>query len=379
MPEVRGAPQRAGPYSRAMGQTGLETYSRTFGPSPRESSDGEWRGLDAAELADRIAQVDDVPENESFEYRIVAPSDEPGPYDKAIVLLHGLNERRWNRYLPWAAALVGRLRRPVVLFPIAFHMQRAPDVWSDPHAMYGVSNLRRRQLVGATSFANAALSTRLQAQPERFYWSGFRTIADLYRLGDRIGASEEPLLRPDARLDLFGYSIGAFLSVILLASARRGPWSDARLFSFCGGCTLADCNPVSKEILDAAGARALRECFDQGLAQTLASHPDLSRSFEEDSVGRSFHAMLHPARCVEQRHERLAPLSERMAAFALVADRVMPPPAIEHTFREAGARFESVELPFPCGHTLPFGSHLGEPASVRAFESVFDRAAQWLD
>jgi len=355
------------------------THWRTFGPPSSDSSHESWRHLDPAALAQRIVEQDLVPENECFEYQVVTPPRRQPPYDKAIVLLHGLNERRWDRYLPWAAALVERLQRPVFLFPIAFHMQRAPDVWSDPHAMYGVSLLRRRQNVGSSSFANAALSTRLHSHPERFYWSGFRTIVDLSQLARSIAGENDPLLVPNASLDLFGYSIGAFLSLVLLSSATTGPLAQARLFCFCGGCTLADCNPVSKEILDEAGASALRECFDHGLDRTLASHPDMASSFSGDSVGRCFHALLHPDRLSHLRARQLALLSDRIAALALRQDQVMPAPAISRTFEEAHARFDSAEFEFSCGHTQPFGSRLDNPESTRAFNTVFDRAAQWLD
>lgn len=356
----------------------LQTHWREFGTTSHASSDASWRGLDAAALASRLEADDAVPENDAFRYQVVAPVEAPGPSGEAIVLLHGLNERRWARYLPWAEALARRLRRPVVLFPIAFHMQRSPDIWCDSRCMHGVSNLRKHRHVVASSFANAALSTRLQARPERFYWSGLQTIADLTRLGEGIRRSNEPLLRPDARLDLFAYSIGAFLSVILLSSARQGPWADARLFAFCGGCTLADCDPVSKEILDQAGSLALRECFDHGLEHTRAEHPELARSLDDDRVGQSFHAMLHPLRCREERGIRLEPLSQRLCGVGLVADRVMSATAIERTFAETHARFEVLDFAFPYGHTAPFGSHLDAPESVRAFEAVFDRAAEWL-
>ena len=48
----------------------------------------------------------------------------------AILLLHGLNERAWTKYHPWAVELARRTGRAVVLFPIAFHMQRAPASWA---------------------------------------------------------------------------------------------------------------------------------------------------------------------------------------------------------------------------------------------------------
>ena len=68
-------------------------------------------------------------ENFSFEYPVFTPS---GKFrqDKAILLLHGLNERNWDKYLPWAEFLCLHTGKPVILFPIAFHINRALVTWS---------------------------------------------------------------------------------------------------------------------------------------------------------------------------------------------------------------------------------------------------------
>ncbi|NBB90561.1 MAG: hypothetical protein GVY23_05055, partial [Spirochaetes bacterium] len=111
----------------------------------------------------------DVPENLRFRYPVFVPrraqSSAAGegaraPSGGAIILLHGLNEKSWLKYLPWALELAEKTGRPVILFPIAFHMNRAPGAWSNPREMIGVSRERRKLFPGvaASSFVNAALS-----------------------------------------------------------------------------------------------------------------------------------------------------------------------------------------------------------------------------
>jgi hypothetical protein len=56
-----------------------------------------------------------------------------------IILLHGLNEKDWTKYLPWAKKLTESTHKTVILFPIAFHMNRAPKEWLDPKFMISVS------------------------------------------------------------------------------------------------------------------------------------------------------------------------------------------------------------------------------------------------
>ena len=41
-----------------------------------------------------------IPENRSFSYPVFTPGNTKS--DKVILLLHGLNERSWVKYLVWA-------------------------------------------------------------------------------------------------------------------------------------------------------------------------------------------------------------------------------------------------------------------------------------
>ena len=65
----------------------------------------------------------DILENKEFTYSLFK---KPGPArsEKVILLFHGLNEHSWHKYLPWAKTLVERTGKTVILFPIAFHMNR---------------------------------------------------------------------------------------------------------------------------------------------------------------------------------------------------------------------------------------------------------------
>ncbi|HBG53758.1 MAG TPA: hypothetical protein DDW70_06070, partial [Rikenellaceae bacterium] len=58
-----------------------------------------------------------IGENQQFRYVVFAPAGALR-FDRAIILLHGLNERSWQKYLTWAEDLVMTCGLPVVLFPI---------------------------------------------------------------------------------------------------------------------------------------------------------------------------------------------------------------------------------------------------------------------
>jgi hypothetical protein len=80
----------------------------------------------------------------------------------AVLMLHGLNERTWHKYLPWAQRLVETTGKAVILFPIAFHMNRAPSAWSHPRLMRRMSQRRQAQ---STTILNSTLDELCRRQP----------------------------------------------------------------------------------------------------------------------------------------------------------------------------------------------------------------------
>ena len=359
---------------------GLSLRRRTFhserGPLLEESAS---RGPGSA--PSELDCDDVVPQNRDFPLWWVAPRGS-APHRAAVVLLHGLNERRWAKYLPWAHSLCSELGRPVVLFPIAFHMQRSPERWSDPRQMWRVSKARQLAIpeLVESSFVNAALSFRLHARPERLLWSGHRTLLDLIHWVEQVDEGLEPLLTPGARIDFFGYSIGAFLAEILLMGDALGRFQQSRAFSFCGGCLLAQSAPVSREILDSAAARAIQRLFVEEWSQNKELRPALARFLSDDPLGRAFDLMIREDRHRQQRASQLKRIGERISALALERDWVIPACAVKQTLAGTGAAFARLDFPFPYDHAHPFPLHAGAGPEVDlGFEMVFSRAVRWLE
>src|ERR1700690_883407 len=74
-----------------------------------------------------------IAENNSFYYPVFTPRNRES--NKVILLLHGLNERSWVKYLVWAYYLAQNTDSYIILFPISFHINRCPSSWKDPRAM----------------------------------------------------------------------------------------------------------------------------------------------------------------------------------------------------------------------------------------------------
>jgi hypothetical protein len=274
------------------------------------------------------------------------------------------------------------------MFPIAFHMNRAPASWSDPKVMMRAVGERKRLFgpIESASFANVAMSTRLQCRPERFILSGLETCNDVERLMAQVRGGLHPCLNARASIDLFGYSIGAFLTEVLLLSDPAGRFADSRAFLFCGGALLGRMDPVSRYIMDGKAGVSLTSYLKTPLEEELAGETPLARLFEKvQSLGTVFRALLEWDRMKEFRDAALAAIGRRLGALALRKDRVIPGVEVEKALHADSAErnpalVRVLDFPFPYTHENPFPllpEHREEVSG--AFEEVFETAGAFLE
>ena len=121
-----------------------------------------------------------IMQNDSFVYPVFMPEKPEGK--RVIVMLHGLNERKWDKYLAWAHYLAEKTGKPVILFPTSFHINRSVPDWLNPRHMNEQGGIPPAEWIGDPHFStyiNLALSERLTETPERFFLSGLQTADDL--------------------------------------------------------------------------------------------------------------------------------------------------------------------------------------------------------
>lgn len=323
-----------------------------------------------------------VPENRDFRYSVFHPTG-GGKASEALLLLHGFNEKDWHKYLPWAHRLATTTGKAVVLFPLAFHMNRAPLEWSDHRLMHRASEQRRRafQEVIASSLSNVAISTRLQSKPQRFIWSGLQTYCDVLQLLAQIREDRHPLLAPGASVDLVAYSIGCFLAQVLMMTNPGGLFDASRLCMFCGGAVFNRMSPVSKFILDSESNVALYSYVVEHLESHLHHDPRL-RHYLSDAhpEGMNFRSMLNYGVLRQDRENHFRRLAPRLKAITLERDTIIPPYEVVNTLqgaaRDVPVRVEVLAFPYPHQHEDPFPAQesLRDPVD-RAFREVFDSMA----
>lgn len=322
---------------------------------------------------DHLLDISDysVEENKKFKI-IVLKTLEQEVSKETIVMFHGLNEKKWDKYLPWAYELAKRTKKAVVLFPISFHMDRAPLEWSDRKLMFEVAQKRAMhwQENSDTSYVNAALSTRMEANPQRMFWSGLQTYYDFIQWETQLREGKFPSLSKTASIDLFGYSIGSFLSIIILMANPNGILNNAKLVCFCGGMTIDRMFPVSKYIMDGKATIMMQKVFAQLLTTKFIAEPRLNHyQSKELHPGESwFKTMLRYNHHQEEREERLKELENQIYSVNLKNDEVAP--AVEALnmlkgpYRDVPIGVDILDYPFSYSHMVPF------PLTIKNAEEV---------
>lgn len=332
----------------------------------------------------------DVPDyfiNENLTYTIsVIKNKDVEVVDDLIILFHGLNEKKWDKYLPWAFELVKKSNSAVLLYPISFHMDRAPEQWSDRKLMFQISQNRGNDLFenSDSSYVNAAISTRMETQPQRMFWSGLQSYHDIIEIVNDIKAAKFSYINPNATINLFGYSIGSFLSIILMMSNPNGIFSDSKLFCFCGGMTIDRMFPISKYIMDARAAIAMQKVFAQLLTTNFNSDPRLGH-YQDSEIHPEeswFKTMLRYNHFQKEREQRFKELEGRIKALVLEQDVVAPPIEALNTlkggYRTIAIDVDIKDFNFPYSHMVPFPLTVKNGDQIHeAFTETFKNAIEF--
>jgi hypothetical protein len=295
----------------------------------------------------------DVPENRDFRYPLLrAPG--PGRARHLVVLLHGLNERSFTKYVPWAYQLWRATGAAVALFPLSFHVNRVDPLWGREFDLH----LARRRAVPRNEDVhafNCVISERLDAFPERFFWGGLQSFGDVADLVREIRSGRHPLVDPSARVDLVGYSIGGYLSLGLLLVDEDGLFSGSRAVVLEAGAALRATNMSSRFIIDHACEVSLMKLYVRFTGRL--ANDRLAHWLRDHEMGRCFRALCGDESERPRLEARLRAIAPRLLALTNRADGVIPAPAVVNTLlglnRDTGVRVEELALgvhehPFLC-------------------------------
>jgi len=297
-------------------------------------------------------------ENMSFSYPVFIP---PGSASrKVILLLHGLNERSWEKYLVWAYWLSQNTGSFVILFPLSFHINRSPGSWIDPRAMMQPLSERRSNYndVKMSSYANLALSNRLTKDPMRFFSSGYQSASDIVKLMSDLRDGNHEIIPGGCGVNIFAYSIGAFLAQILMLGNPENLFADSRLFMLCGGSVFSSMRGTSKYIMDSLAFERVYNFYLDDFEKEITKETYLSEFTRSSQLGMAFRSMIDFARFKTFRENILLKLKEQIRSIALLRDTVIPAEGILKTLngivRNNDKKVEVWDFPYPYTHENPF-------------------------
>ncbi len=327
-----------------------------------------------------LLQSDGLDGNRNFDYHIFY-ADGAHVSSDCIILLHGLNERSWDKYLPWGYELSRLTGKSVILFPISFHINRSPLAWSNPRLMKQLVEDRQRRIpfTQSLSIANVALSERLDQHPERFVFSGYQAASDLIKLTHTIVSGQHPLFARDTKVDFFGYSIGGFLSQILMLSQARGVLDRSRFFLFCSGSAFQGMNGVSRYIMDSVSYNKLYNFYMKDTDKHKECHESFNHVVHDTAFGVAFQKMMRYTSDVS--NSLFDAFRNRMKVISLSRDVVIPTSSINRTLPSGIC--EELHFDFSYTHENPFplysinSSNLMEKVND-SFQSLFEKAAAFF-
>jgi hypothetical protein len=266
----------------------------------------------------------EIEENRIFTYLMMEPIDSSSEGSSDIlVLTHGLNEGSYAKLFPWVYNLVLQLRRPVLIFPMSFHITRRSDDWG--FSTQGRLAHARATVKGneKTSPFNAQISDRLSKAPERFYLGGLQSYYDVIDLADQVRTGTHPGCRPGARIDFLGYSAGGYLAMNLLLANPDGRFSESRATLFASCASLDGMDPKSIFIMDSDAGHHLMTFLKNRHYMNI-----VPRGMTEELIDTPRRWMTEIFFNGPSLTSRLETIHDRLLVIANPMDRVIRPEAI---------------------------------------------------
>ena len=327
-----------------------------------------------------------VEENRSFNYQIIKPKG-IDKVKKVVLLFHGFNERDWSKYLPWAKSISDKTKSAVILFPIAFHMQRVPKEWTNTREMFKLSEGRKKKFpnIENSSLTNVAVSMRLHAMPQRVIWSGLQTYNDVLQMMTDIKKGNNKHIDKNADFNIFSFSVGGFLAQVLKLANYNNYFERSKVCLFCSGATFNHQAPVSKFILDSETDAALHSYLIENFDEVLKNDDVLHHYLREDNLaGKIFYSMLDYDKEREFREKLLKKHEHQFYAISLTKDDIVPPFEILKTLkganRDIDIQVDEIDFEYDYIHENPFPVIAVDSKKVdESFEMMFEKVCEFYN
>ena len=202
----------------------------------------------------------------------------------------------------------------------------------------------------------------------------------------KIKGGDIKSISPDAKLDLFGYSIGSFLSMIIKMANPYGFFTQSKVFCFCGGMTIDRMFPISKYIMDSQATIKMQSVFTELLSSDFKFDRRLKHYQDDEQHPQEswFKKMLRYNYFQKEREERIHEIRSQIKAYVLEKDSVAPPMEALNTlqggYRNIDVKVEIRDFPFDYSHMVPFPlTHKHKKEVTAAFHQFVASASDFYN
>lgn len=228
------------------------------------------------------------------------------------------------------------------------------------------------------SVANVALSERLTHEPEQFFFSGYQSAQDVIQLVLEISNGNHRFFNKGANIDFFSYSIGAFISEILLLANPDHMFDHSKFFFFCGGSAFSELNGNSKYILDNVAFERISEFYLKDLNSEIKRKSLFSNLLTQTPLGNAFRYMISLKQFRKIPKQTINRIREQVSGIVLQKDTVVPVKGVKRTLDKF--RMTILDPDYHYSHEIPFpilpNGHSKEVD--KTFHHVFSMACKAL-
>jgi hypothetical protein len=180
-------------------------------------------------------------------------------------------------------------------------------------------------------------------------------------------------------VNIFAYSIGAFLAQIMMMADPGGLLSESRMFMFCGGSVFSNMRGESKFIMDKNAFDLVYRYYLKYFETELKKKKSVIDHLVNSSAGMSFRSMIDYSRFRTFREKALSNIGERIYSIGLAKDKVIPSDGIVKTLK-GFCNVEVWDFPHYYIHENPFplSENISKTEVDNSFERVFRVATGFL-
>jgi hypothetical protein len=228
--------------------------------------------------------------------------------------------------------------------------------------------------INMSSFANVALSNRLYEDPMRFFNSGFQTASDIIKLLLSVRNGRHSIIPISSKINIFAYSIGAFLAEIILMGNPENLFAESKLFIFCGGSVFSNMRGSSKLIMDSLAFDRVYSFYLNDFEKNISGKSALFDFFNSNQIGMAFRSMIDLGRLKSFRENIFKKLKDQIHSITLLKDTVIPAKGVVKTLSRNSDMQKLVKVwdfPYSYSHENPFP--VFDNSLCQQVDACFDR------